>query len=82
MSGGLISNEAWLAGYASFERGDDCPWGDEAARLGWLQARTDLVAVCDLCGQADDHQHTIEEYGFPTVEQLQDEEAQVRGEVN
>lgn len=35
------------------------------------------VAVCDLCGQADDHTHTIEEYGFPTREQIEDDEAQV-----
>jgi len=37
----LIDNAAWLAGYAAYERGEDCPWGDHSARLGWMAARND-----------------------------------------
>lgn len=37
----LIDNTAWLEGYAAFERGEDCPWGNESARQGWLVAQRD-----------------------------------------
>jgi hypothetical protein len=37
----LIDNEAWLAGYAARQRGLGCPWGNPAARQGWLVAKAD-----------------------------------------
>lgn len=37
----LTANRAWLSGYAAFQRGDGCPWGDQSARAGWLAARSD-----------------------------------------
>lgn len=44
MEQNLINNTAWLAGYAAYERGEDCPWrneGDESAWLGWVAAKRD-----------------------------------------
>lgn len=40
-----IDNTVWLAGYAAYERGESCPWGDESARLGWLAARAAEVGA-------------------------------------
>jgi len=39
----LVNNSAWLAGYAAFERGESCPWGDESARAGWIAAKAEVV---------------------------------------
>jgi hypothetical protein len=44
MEADLINNTEWLAGYRAFERGEPCPWGSEAARLGWIVAKADAEA--------------------------------------
>lgn len=47
----LTDNEAWLGGYKARERGYGCPWGNPAARQGWLAAKAEEpLATCPKCG--------------------------------
>lgn len=50
----MINNADWLRGAAAYERGEGCPWGNESARQGWLDAELHDYIATRRCVEGED----------------------------